>query len=79
MVVGIQIRPGSEVDIRVLGSDGGNERWTLAHDASVPSDVARGIVSLDAPIALALCGAEVGQTVTVKGPKPYKVLILDAR
>jgi transcription elongation GreA/GreB family factor len=78
-MVRTKIGPGSEVDIRVLGPRQELEQWTLAWDASVPSDPQRNIVSLGAPVAKALVDHEVGDKVWVRGPYVYQVEIVGVR
>jgi transcription elongation GreA/GreB family factor len=66
------IESGSEVVIRV-GQD--EERWTIVppHEA----DYLRRRVSELSPLGFALLGHQVGETIAVRGPQPYRATILD--
>ncbi len=62
---------GSQVVIRV-GQD--QERWTVV--APHEADYVQHRVSELSPLGFALLGRRVGETVTVRGPQPYRATII---
>lgn len=65
------IESGSEVVIRV-GEE--QERWTIV--APHEADPLRRRVSEMSPLGFALLGRQAGETVTVRGPQPYRATII---
>jgi len=65
------VESGSEVVIRV-GQD--QERWTVV--APHEADALKRRVSEMSPLGFALLGREPGETVTVRGPEPYRATIV---
>jgi len=65
------VESGSEVVIRV-GQE--QEHWTVV--APHESDPLRRRISEMSPLGFALLGRQPGETVTVRGPEPYRVTIV---
>jgi len=65
------VEAGSEVVIRV-GQE--QERWTVV--APHEADYLRHRVSELSPLGFALLGRQAGETVTVRGPQPYRATIV---
>jgi len=65
------IESGSDVVIRV-GQE--QERWTIV--APHEADPLRLRVSELSPLGLALLGRQVGETVLVRGPQPYRATVV---
>ncbi len=65
------VESGSDVVIRV-GED--EERWTLV--APHQADYLRRRVSEMSPLGFALLGRRAGETVVVRGPQPYRAMIV---
>jgi transcription elongation factor GreA len=66
---------GSRVELRD-GADGRTISYTLV--SAVEADAAAGKLSLDSPVAKALAGARVGETVTVRTPRGERSLLVVA-
>ena len=67
----VEIESGSEVVIRV-GEE--QERWTVV--APHEADPLRRRVSELSPLGFALLGRHVGETITARGPQPYRATIV---
>lgn len=65
------VESGSEVVIRV-GQE--QERWTVVPPQE--SDPLCGRVSEMSPLGFALLGHQIGETVTVRAPQPYRATIV---
>jgi transcription elongation GreA/GreB family factor len=66
------IKSGCAVVIRVNQEE---ERWTVV--APHEADYLKGRVSEMSPLGFALLGRQTGETVLVRGPQPYRAVIVD--
>lgn len=67
------VRAGASVTIEIVST---KKRATYQIRGSVEADPLNGIISNSSPLALAIIGRTIGETVKVEAPKPYEVKII---